>query len=58
MDLNVVAAGLGVGIALPWIRLPPWLRVIVPVLLLLGSVFSFALTGVGHVFALIGSAIG
>ena len=57
MDTNVVAAGLGVAIVLPWIRLAPSMRVTVPVLLLLGSVFSFALTGVGHVFALIGSAL-
>jgi hypothetical protein len=56
MDLNVVAAGVGVAIVLPWVRLPPSLRVTLPVLLLLGSVFSFGLTGVGHVFALIGSA--
>ena len=57
MDLNVLAAGAGVAIVLPWIRLPPSLRVTGPVLLLLGSVFAFALTGVAHGFALIGSGL-
>src|SRR5947207_3681612 len=57
MDLNVVAAGVGVAIVIPWVRLSPSLRVMLPILLLLGSIFAFALTGVAHGFALIGSAL-